>query len=98
MRIMASFPVLDDLATQMTRTVGQVDGEMATWTGAANAAQATWLDQAGGEFAAVHARWLELGELQNAMLAALETAVTDARIRYMEATQRSAALVRDVVI
>ncbi len=90
MLIKANFGALDALADQIRATVGRVDGEMARWSTAASAAEAEWLDRAGGEFAAVRARWQELSTAQQAMLSALQSATTEARVLY-EATVRSSA-------
>jgi uncharacterized protein YukE len=76
-QIKAHFGTLQDLVHQMAATSGQVDTEMMIWSGASSAAQATWLDQAGGAFRDVGKEWGDLAALQQDMLARLQTAVDD---------------------
>jgi hypothetical protein len=86
--VKANFATIDGLVDQMAATSGQVDTEMSIWSGAAGAAEATWLDEAGGTFGVVRKEWADLIVLQQEMLAKLRTAAAEARAAY-EATLRA---------
>jgi hypothetical protein len=93
MLIKANFATLDGLVGQFRATAGLVDADMAGWAKAGSAAEADWLDQAGGEFAEVRRRWDAVSDLQQQMIRALESATADARSRYAQTVAAGVAAV-----
>ena len=69
--IKGSFSQLTDVTQQILNTAEKINAEMETWQREAGAAEANWLDQAGGQFGEVNAAWKQVSTAHNQMLQAL---------------------------
>jgi hypothetical protein len=98
MLIKGNFTQLDDLSTQIMKTVGMVQQEMDTWRTTSGATTADWMDRAGGEFTAVSQAWEQVSTAQQAMLDALRGGVVKANGELQMALQAATARVQNVQI
>lgn len=96
--IRGSFSQLGDVTKQILDTAEKVNMEMETWQREAGAAEANWLDSAGGQFGEVNSAWKQVSTAHNAMLQALGGGVGQTNDEFQAMVASSAGRVGGVTI